>query len=58
MTQREGQERALSNHSVRHVWRRNAKSRAMGEKESIADYIHKADKDATVVAYKRFALGE
>ena len=30
----------------------------VGEKESIADYIHKADKDATVVAYKRFALGE
>ena len=30
----------------------------VGEKESIVDYIHKADKDATVVAYKRFALGE
>ena len=30
----------------------------VGEKESIADFIHKADKDATVVAYKRFALGE
>ena len=30
----------------------------VGEKESIADYIHKADKEATVVAYKRFALGE
>ena len=24
----------------------------------IADFIHKADKEATVVAYKRFALGE
>ena len=31
---------------------------AVGEKESIADHIHKADKDATVVAYKRSALGE
>ncbi|MDE6623449.1 MAG: translation elongation factor Ts [Alistipes sp.] len=30
----------------------------VGEKESIADYIRKADKEATVVAYKRFALGE
>ena len=30
----------------------------VGEKESIADFIRKADKDATVVAYKRFALGE
>ena len=30
----------------------------VGEKESIADFIHKADKEATVIAYKRFALGE
>lgn len=30
----------------------------VGEKETIAEYIRKADKDATVVAYKRFALGE
>ncbi|MBQ3082936.1 MAG: elongation factor Ts, partial [Alistipes sp.] len=30
----------------------------VGEKESIADFIPKADKEATVVAYKRFALGE
>ena len=30
----------------------------VGEKETIRDYIHKADKEATVVAYKRFALGE
>ena len=30
----------------------------VGEKETIAEFIHKADKDATVVAYKRFALGE
>ena len=30
----------------------------VGEKESIAEFIHKADKEATVVAYKRFALGE
>ena len=30
----------------------------VGEKESIAEYIHKASKDATVVAFKRFALGE
>ncbi len=30
----------------------------VGEKETIAEYIHKAEKDATVVAYKRFALGE
>ena len=30
----------------------------VGEKETIAEYIHKADKEATVVAYKRFALGE
>ncbi|MEG1884948.1 MAG: translation elongation factor Ts [Alistipes sp.] len=28
----------------------------VGEKETIAEYIHKAVKDATVVAYKRFAL--
>ena len=30
----------------------------VGEKETIAEYIRKADKDATVIAYKRFALGE
>lgn len=30
----------------------------VGEKETIREYIHKADKEATVVAYKRFALGE
>ena len=30
----------------------------VGEKETIRDYIHKVDKEATVVAYKRFALGE
>ena len=30
----------------------------VGEKETIAEMIHKADKEATVVAYKRFALGE
>ncbi len=30
----------------------------VGEKETIADYIRKANKEATVVAYKRFALGE
>ncbi|WP_295936424.1 translation elongation factor Ts [uncultured Alistipes sp.] len=30
----------------------------VGEKESIAEMIKKADKDATVIAYKRFALGE
>ncbi len=30
----------------------------VGEKESIAEFIHKADKEATVIAYKRFALGE
>ncbi len=30
----------------------------VGEKETIAEFIHKADKDATVIAYKRFALGE
>ena len=30
----------------------------VGEKETIAEFIHKADKEATVVAYKRFALGE
>lgn len=29
-----------------------------GEKETVAEYIHKADKEATVIAYKRFALGE
>lgn len=28
----------------------------VGEKETIAEYIRKADKEATVVAYKRFAL--
>ncbi len=28
----------------------------VGEKESIRDFIQKADKEATVVAYKRFAL--
>ncbi len=28
----------------------------VGEKETIAEFIHKADKEATVVAYKRFAL--
>jgi len=30
----------------------------VGEKETVADYIRKADKEATVIAYKRFALGE
>lgn len=30
----------------------------VGEKETIAELIHKAAKDATVIAYKRFALGE
>ncbi len=30
----------------------------VGEKETIAEYIRKADKEATIVAYKRFALGE
>ena len=30
----------------------------VGEKETIAEFIHKADQEATVVAYKRFALGE
>lgn len=30
----------------------------VGEKETIAELINKAAKDATVVAYKRFALGE
>lgn len=30
----------------------------VGEKETVADFIRKADKDATVIAYKRFALGE
>ena len=29
----------------------------VGEKKTIADYIKEADKEATVVAYKRFALG-
>ena len=28
----------------------------VGEKITIRDYIKNADKDATVVAYKRFAL--
>ena len=28
----------------------------VGEKKTIAQYIHEADKEATVVAYKRFAL--
>ena len=28
----------------------------VGEKKSIAQYIHESDKEATVVAYKRFAL--
>ncbi|MEG2365241.1 MAG: translation elongation factor Ts [Alistipes sp.] len=28
----------------------------VGEKETIAEYIHKAEKEATVVAYKRYAL--
>ena len=30
----------------------------VGEKISIREFIRKADKDATVIAYKRFALGE
>ena len=30
----------------------------VGEKETIAELIKKTDKEATVVAYKRFALGE
>ena len=30
----------------------------VGEKETIAEFIHKADKEASVVAYKSFALGE
>ena len=30
----------------------------VGEKETIAELIKKADKEATVIAYKRFALGE
>ncbi len=30
----------------------------VGEKETIAEYIRKADKEATVIAYKRFALGD
>ena len=29
----------------------------VGEKKTIADYIKEADKEATVIAYKRFALG-
>ena len=29
----------------------------VGEKKTIADYIKESDKEATVVAYKRFALG-
>ena len=29
----------------------------VGEKESIREFIQKADKEATVIAYKRFALG-
>ena len=28
----------------------------VGEKKTIAQYIHEADKEATVIAYKRFAL--
>ena len=28
----------------------------VGEKKTIAQYIHETDKEATVVAYKRFAL--
>ena len=28
----------------------------VGEKKTIAQYIHEADKEATVGAYKRFAL--
>ncbi|MBO7281994.1 MAG: elongation factor Ts, partial [Alistipes sp.] len=28
----------------------------VGEKESIREFIQKVDKEATVVAYKRFAL--
>ncbi len=30
----------------------------VGERETIAEFIRKADKEATVIAYKRFALGE
>ena len=30
----------------------------VGEKETIAEYIRKAAKEATVIAYKRFALGD
>ena len=30
----------------------------VGEKETIAEYIRTADKEATVIAYKRFALGD
>ena len=30
----------------------------VGEKETIAEFIKKADKEATVTAYKRFALGD
>ncbi|HAW65059.1 MAG TPA: translation elongation factor Ts, partial [Alistipes sp.] len=30
----------------------------VGEKETIAEYIRKADNEATVIAYKRFALGD
>ena len=29
-----------------------------GDKETVAEYIHKAKKDATVIAFKRCALGE
>ena len=29
----------------------------VGEKKTIAEYIKEADKEATVIAYKRFALG-
>ena len=29
-----------------------------GDKETVAQFIQKADKEATVIAYKRFALGE
>jgi elongation factor Ts len=28
----------------------------VGEKESIREFLQRADKEATVVAYKRFAL--
>ncbi|MEG0808311.1 MAG: translation elongation factor Ts [Alistipes sp.] len=30
----------------------------VGEKETIAEFICKADKEATIIAYKRFALGD